>query len=175
MFHKRQLISVAVLALALGFPVSAATSAKDLAVATRALGFVEPSFRGSVKTVVYYNAGNSASLTEANQIRTALTGKKIKGAALSVSVVPASNVRAASNAQVVFLASGVGSRQSAIFDAASAANAITISSDLSCVRRGFCVVGVKSAPKTEIIVNRSAGRKSRVSFTSAFLMLVKEI
>lgn len=156
-------------------PIAVWASEKEVSVATRALGFVEPKLKGNVKAVVFYNKGNASSLSEARSIRTALAKKNVKGAGFSVTLAPASNASAASGSKVVFLTSGLKPRHRAIFNAASSAKAVTISSDLSCVRSNLCVIGVKSSPKTEILVSRNARQKTRVRFSSAFLMLVKEI
>lgn len=165
----------AVLASTTLAPTSVNASEKEVAVATRALSFIEPTLKGSVKTVVFYKDGDAASRSEAQRIRSALSGKKVKGASFSVTLASASNTSAASGAKVVFVARGLKSRHASIFSAASAARAITISSDLSCVRSGKCVVGVKSSPKAEILVSRQARQKTKVGFASAFLMLVNEV
>ncbi len=175
MKNKKLIAATVALASTMLAPTAIWASEKNVTVAARALGFIEPKLSGSVRAVVFYNKGNSASLAEARSIRTALSKKKVKGASFSVTLASAANTSAASGSKVVFLTRGLKSRHKAIFSAASSARAITISSDLSCVRTNMCVVGVKSSPKTEILVSRSARQKTRVRFSSAFLMLVKEV
>jgi hypothetical protein len=50
-----------------------------------------------------------------------------------------------------------------------------ITSDAAAVQAGQCVMAVKSDPKVEILINRSAAASSSVGFGSAFLLMAHAI
>ncbi len=145
----------------------AATSAKDVAVAVRALGFSEPRLTPAAEIVILYEAGDEASEADAKAIRGGVSGRG------AVRLAPSSELSSISGARVVFLAAGV-RNQPAIFAAASRQRAVTISSDMNCVKEAHCVIGVKAQPTVQIVVSRSAREASNVRFSQAFLMLVRE-
>lgn len=151
----------------------AATSQKDIAVLARVLAFMEPGLTGVVPAVIFYESGDPASEADARFIRAAIANSGLKNAQLTARLVSSREVGAIAGAKVVFLAAGT-SNQAAIFAASAKQGAITISTDMNCVRAGRCVVGVRSTPKVEIVVGRSAREASRVRFSQAFLMLVRE-
>jgi hypothetical protein len=159
--------------LLLAAAANAATSAKDVAVLSRVLGFVEPPLGGVVPIVIFYEQGDAASESDAKLIQATLASGGVKGATLKIRLSPSSDTTAVSGTKIVFIAAGT-NNQAAIFSAAAGQGAVTVSGDMNCVRAGHCVVGVRSSPKVEIVVNRGASGASRVRFSKAFLMLVTE-
>jgi hypothetical protein len=154
-------------------PAVAETVNRNLAVAARALGFLEPKLSGPTNVAIVYDAGDEASASDAREIARALPGLAPKGASFQTQLVPQTGLGAIAKARVVFLAVRV-SNQAAIFAAASKVHAVTLSFDLGCVTGGRCVIGVRAAPKVEILVSRAARQASGVAFSQAFLMLVTE-
>lgn len=154
-------------------PAGGATSSKEIAVAARAIGFMEPR-PGVIPVVVVYQDGNAASAADANMIKAQLERTPIRGATLRVTTASSGNAGAIGGAKVAFLAEGV-ANQAGVFAVASRSGVLTISSEMGCVAAGRCAVGVRSEPTVEIVVNRRALAASRVGFSKAFLMLVREI
>lgn len=154
-------------------PASADTTAKDLQVFGKTLGFVEPGLSGTVSTAIVYDAGSKA---EADAIAAAMgAGFQAGGVTLKPVLVDVSSLSSLGSHKVAILTGGLGSKHAAIFAAASAAKVITVSTDESCVRGGNCVMGVKSVPSVQILVNKAAAQKSSISFKQAFRMMVTEI
>lgn len=151
------------------------TSDKDLQVATRALGFLDPALAGTVTTAIVYDKGNAASQAEAQKIVAAFgAGLAAKGATLKPKLVDVDQIGQMGDAKVVVLTSGLGGKQAGIFAEAAKRGAVTVSTDMACVNSGKCVVGVASAPKVEIVISKAAREASKVKFAAAFLMMVKE-
>lgn len=168
------MVAKAFIALAVLLPPASAlaeTSAKDMAVASRALGFLEPRLSGTTPVTIFYEAGDGASEADARAIRSGIANGN--GATFQSRLASSSDIGALAGAKVVFLAAGI-RNQPAIFAAAARQRALTISSDMGCVKAGRCVIGVRAQPAVEIIVSRAAREASNVNFSRAFLMLVKE-
>jgi hypothetical protein len=165
--------AVFALTAACAVPADAQSPGRNMAVAARALGFLEPRLSGPTPVAIVYDAGDSASEADAREIARGLAAAAPSGVSFQTQLVPASGLGAIGRARVVFLASGVSS-QAAVFAVASKAHAVTVSFDLGCVNAGRCVIGVRTAPKVEILVSRAARQSSGVAFSQAFLMLVTE-
>ncbi|WP_281300305.1 MULTISPECIES: YfiR/HmsC family protein [unclassified Iodidimonas] len=153
-----------------------ATSEKDLQVATRALSFVSDLPPGSLDTAIIYDAGNGASKSDADAILAFLTANPAAGKSKLVPrLLPAGDLSALAGAKIAFVADQTTAFLPAIAAEAKSKAVITVSSDRACVEGGACVVGVSSAPRVEILVNKAAAEATGTSFGSAFLMLIKEI
>jgi hypothetical protein len=121
-----------ILAAALPTAARAETSVKDLAVVTRALGFLEPRLAGAISVAIVYADGDEASIADARQIRMGFASSAIKGVGFQPRLVAASDTAALAGARVIFLATGAG-HQAAIAAAAVKAHAVTVSSNMACV------------------------------------------
>jgi hypothetical protein len=151
----------------------AETNPRNIAVATRAVGFMVPKLAGVTPVAVVHAAGDSASEADANQIARALSSASVNGLIFKPQLVASNDLGAISRVKVVFVASRT-PNQAAVFNAASKAHAVTISFDMGCVAAGHCIVGVRTSPKVEIVVSRAARQASGINFSQAFLMLVTE-
>jgi hypothetical protein len=157
-------------------PITAfAVTDKDIQVATRTIGFIEPALAGSVPTAIVYDKNNATSRSEAEQIRALLLANgTVKAAILKPLLVEVDALDGLASFRVAFLTSGLSAQQAAVFRETSRRGIITVSTDLSCVNAAHCVVGVSSSPKVQIIVSRAARAASNAKFGSAFMMLVTE-
>jgi hypothetical protein len=152
-----------------------ASADKDIQVAVRTIGFVEPAYTGQVTTAIVYDKSSAASRAEAEQIRAALMAKgSVKSATLRPQLVEQDALDGLASSKIAILTTGLSSQHEAIFREASRRGILTISTDMSCVTAGRCVVGVTSSPKVQIVVNRAARAASNTRFGAAFLMLVTE-
>jgi len=125
---------------------------------------------------ITFEPGNALSEADAAALERAI-GKGLSAgrATIRSKRVPVSSLGGLNGTRAVFVTSGLRQEQASIAAAASRLSVPTISADLDCVQAGRCVVGIRSTPRVEIIVNRAAARAANIRFGSAFLMLVKEI
>ncbi|WP_374763041.1 hypothetical protein [Yunchengibacter salinarum] len=128
--------------------------------------------------VVVYDAKNPGSRRIATQLVAAIDAV---GATTSPArMIPATDLMALNRRSLVLVPAGQAHLHDAVARAGRARELLTVSGDLSCVESGRCVIGVTDrTPATrrgglEILVNRSACKKSRHSFRVAFRMLVRE-
>jgi hypothetical protein len=75
----------------------------------------------------------------------------------------------------VIVAAGSGAIHATMAAVAAQSNALSASTDMSCVQAGHCVLGVRAAPKVEIYVSGSAATKAELVFEQAFRLMVKEL
>lgn len=134
----------------------------------RAIGFVNNLPRGAVDAVIV--DGPNASTLHQLMARGATGG----GVTLATRILPLEDL-AGSGARVIVVPEGQGAAHAAIAAAARSLRAVTISTDLSCVHAGYCVLGVSTYPRADIIVSRAAADASRVSFSRAFREMIREI
>jgi hypothetical protein len=124
---------------------------------------------------VIYDSRNKESLDDARNIMSWLSAAPggAKTSLLPV-LLDAHTLDEVRNVRVAFVASATETDYGAITDFARKNGVLTISSELSCVRAGICIVGVTSAPRVEVILNRQLSQASGVEFTEAFRMMVTE-
>lgn len=146
----------------------ASTSARDLQVVARAVGFINGLPRGIVDVAVVDGPGADAVM--------AMMGAGVAAGGVTLSPRRVSlNQLAASGARVIIVPEGQGASHAAIAAAAQRLHAVTLSTDMACVRAGHCVVGVAAQPRVEIVVSRSASRDANISFAQAFRVMIREI
>lgn len=178
-FLKRKtmklIVKVMFLSVALfSFSANAATTEKDLQVVARAAAFTEGLAKGDIQAAIVYDAGSAASKADADGIAAIMGGGlSASGVTLKPMLVSSGSLGSLGGAGVVIIADGSGAVQGAAFSAAG--GKLTVSTDFSCVQSGKCVMGVRSEPKVEIVVNRNAAAGAGVSFAQAFRMMISEI
>lgn len=159
------LLSAAVI---LGAQAQAATSARDLQVIARAVGFVEGLPRGSVDVAVVDGPG-------ADEVIAAMgSGVAGGGVTLTPRRVPVGAL-AGSGVRVIIVPEGQVGSHAAIAAAARSLHAVTLSTDMACVNSGKCVVGVAAEPRVDIVVSRAAATASAIAFQQAFRVMIREI
>jgi hypothetical protein len=154
---------------------AAAVTDKDVLVASRTIGFIEPALTGSIPTAIIYDKNNATSRSEAELIKSALVSiNKVKTATIKPQLVDIEALDGLANSKVAFLTSGLSSQQAAIFKETSRRGIVSISTDMSCVTSERCVVGVASSPKVQIVISRTARVATNAKFGAAFMMLITE-
>jgi hypothetical protein len=154
--------------LVLAPDAQAATTTRDLQVIARAVGFLNGLPRGVVDVAIVDGPGADALLAAMGRNLTA-GGITLNPRRVSVGALATSGVR------VIIVPEGQGAYHAAIAAAARRLNAVTLSTDMSCVRANRCVVGVASSPRVEIVVSHAAAAEARVSFAQAFRVMIREI
>jgi hypothetical protein len=161
-------MAIAAAAVILSANANATTNARDLQVAARAVGFINGLPRGAIDVAVVDGPGADAVLAAMG------TGVSAGGVTLSPRRVSL-NLLAASGARVIIVPEGQTTSHPAIAAAAVRLRAVTLSTDMACVRAGYCVIGVTAQPRVEIVVSRRAARAAHVSFAQAFRVMFREI
>jgi len=175
MLERNRLLPAWAVVLALAAPIVAhADPAKDLAVAGRALTFLENGPSGHAVLGVVFDPGKPGSVAEKNAIMAALGGGYPAGAVtLTGKAVPASEVGGVSGVAALYITTGV--NYGAVGGEAKAKKLVTVGSDPACVNSGACVMGVSTDPKVDITVNRATAAAVGVAFKAAFRMMIHEI
>jgi hypothetical protein len=168
----------ALMAIAIIFPLSAAraeVTPKDLQVMARALGFTEKPATGDVTIGIVYAPSNPQSAKEAEDLQK-LMGDGLKAGAmvLKPKLVKIDEV-ASADAGAFLLTEGVDADASKLAAATKAKQKPCVTTDIAQVQSGACVMGIKSEPKVEIIVNKAAAADSGVSFAASFRMMITEL
>jgi len=79
------------------------------------------------------------------------------------------------NVRLFLLTDGVGEAAAEVATAAKANRIVCITTDIEQVKNGNCVMGVRSVPRIEILVNHAAAAASGIVFSTAFRMLITEL
>ena len=153
-----RILSAAGLAVLLSSAASAQTTERDLAVVGRALvdvGAIVPTF-----------------CIGATEIHGVTAATIISGVTLNGQLVPLG--QSVSGVDAALFVGGAAGDAGAV-QAATSAGVMTVSTDMTCVQAGNCVMGVQSEPAVRIVVNSAAASSASVSFSTAFAMMVEEI
>ena len=157
----------AALALSVCAPAQANTSARELHLIARAIGFVRGMPRGAVDVAVIDGEGADAVMAAMRPGVTA-GGVTLFARRVSLDELEQSRVR------VIVVPEGQREAHARIASIARRMHAVTASTDLACVQADYCVVGVSAQHSNQIRVSREAAEASDVSFSVAFRVLVSE-
>lgn len=158
-------------------PVLADVGVKDIQVLARTIGFTAPPMTGAVKVAIIADASVAQSQKDADALKEIMgSGFPAGAATLSpVMVTPAQLDGGLDGVAIAFVTGGLAAHHGRIFAATNGKKVLTVSTDLACVQAGRCVMGIKTDPKVEIIVNKSAAEAAALSFAPAFRMMVTEL
>jgi hypothetical protein len=160
--------------LSAGEATSAQMASSAVLVAGRVASFLQPGLSGTVTAAIIYRPGDAGSERETRAIERALGGGLVVGSlTLRPHRVSSNALGDLAGAKVAFVTVGTDYRE--IAAAASARSILTIGSDPACTRAAQCVVTISASSRVQITVSRAATRAARLKFSSAFLMLIKEI
>ncbi len=155
-------------------PTFAEMTPTDLQIAARALSFMERPLAGSVRVGILYAPDNPRSVREAEALRDLLAaGQKAGKLELTPSLVGIHDV-AAAKVDLFFLA-GFVSVAAANGAGISALKVPCVTTDIAQVEGGACLMGVRSSPKVQIMINRAAARATGVTFATVFRVMITEI
>jgi hypothetical protein len=152
----------------------AAVTPTDLQVAARALSFMERPLVGSVRVGILYAPNDPRSVREAEALRdllgTGLKAGKLELKPLLVKIGDAATARV----DLFFLTEFVSAAQ-----ASAAGIAVRkvpcVTTDIPQVVSGACLMGVRSSPKVQIMINRAAAKDSGITFATVFRVMITEI
>jgi len=139
------------------------------------LGFLENPPTGEVRVGIVYAPGDPRSIAEAASLRDTLKGGLRAGNFVLRSVMVTIDEVEQAKVDLFFLTHGIGEAATKVAAASDAKRIPCVTTDIAQVKRGTCVVGVRSEPRAEILVNRAAADASGTIFSTAFRMLITEI
>jgi hypothetical protein len=169
---KGALVAAAALFLV---PITAlADGGREVQVAGRTLSFLDNGPTGKVVFAIVFDPSKPASVAEKDEVMAAIGSGMSAGSATIVGrAVELNNLGSAGDAGAFYLTHGVNYTAAGAF--AKSKKILSISSDMTCVQSGACVMGVAASPKVEIVVNSATAQASGISFKAAFKMMIKEI
>jgi hypothetical protein len=151
---------------------AASITDQDVRLMVRAIGFLRPEPNDGGIVAIAYEASNPASRQDAEAIAGYFgSGLKAGRAVLLPRVVDGRQLISGGYVAII-TASGV--NIDLVAAAGRALHIPCLTGEVSLVRSGRCVMSVKSDPKVEITVSRSAAANGDVTFASAFLMMVSQ-
>lgn len=170
-----RLVAVASLMLA-DLPAQADVTSTDVQVVARALSFISDPLSGTVRVGIVYSESSARSLREARSLRSILgDGFRIGNIELMPVLIEAAAARTA-DVDLFFLTEFLSEEQTPQLMADSTGRRILcVTTDLAQVRSGACVMGVRSQPKVEVIVNRAAAAASDIEFSTVFRVMITEL
>jgi len=156
--------------------VRADVTAKDLQLLGRALTNLDPPASGAVNFAIVYAPDNPDSGKEADDIKKLLgDGLAVGAVTIKPLMVKVNDTVSVADVAGYLMTKGTGpvsAKMNALFKASKKP---CVTFDVDQVRGGSCVLSVRSAPAVEIYVSKAAAAANGVSFTGAFLMLIKEL
>lgn len=169
-------IALLSLLLALSPQARAEVTQRDLQVASRALGFMEPPFTGALRLGIVYAPDRPVSSRQARQIAAMMSsGMSTGNITLMPVLVQLSEVDDAT-VDLFLLTSNLGEVGSGQFREAWLARGIPcLTTDIEQVRAGNCLLGIRSSPKVEILLNSRTAARVGVTFASVFRMMIVEL
>ena len=90
-------------------------------------------------------------------------------------LIAARNLSALENKDVAFVTGSLGAWHAAIAEASARRRIVTVTNDLACVISGNCVMGVRSEPRVQVVINRKLAERSSIEFAPGFRLLVTEL
>jgi hypothetical protein len=171
------LIYILTFTLALTCPAYA-TDQQDLSVALKTLPLLTTKMTSPASVVIVYDPAAPESKQDAEGIKAIIdNGLEAPGdIKLSAQMLSTVDPLKLSGVRIVFMAQGLPARDyDNIASVASAVGALTICTDIDCVRANKCVLGVVSKPRVEVYYSPAAADRSKISFVSAFTMLAKQV
>jgi hypothetical protein len=155
-----------------------ATDRLDLSVGLKTLPLLTNKILGPAIVAIVFDPASAESMADADAIKGSFDeGLGGPGSvALNGVLTSASDLGAIDRAKIIVVAKGVGqSALDAVAAAADATGALSISTDLDCVKAQKCVLGIISKPNVEIYISRRAAEAAKVEFAPAFTMLARPI
>ena len=171
---KRLFALVTALSIGAAYSTGAEVTPTDLQVAARALSFMEKPLTGTVRVGILYEPASPRSSQQAQDLARMLgSGMQAGRVELRPALVPIGDA-ATANVDMYFLTEFVppGTASGA---ALHSVNRPCVTTDISQVESGACLMGVSSKPKVAIVVNRAAAQRSGITFATVFRVMITEI
>lgn len=160
--------------LASSAQAGAEVTATDLHVVGRALSFMTQPFVGETRLGIVFDPANVRSAQQARRLEAMLgNGMEVGNVTLMPVSVPVSEM-ATADVDLFFMTEHLEAPANDVSHAARKKGIPCITVDMRQVQSGACVMGVRSAPKVEILVNRKAAEATGTQFATVFRMMITE-
>jgi ABC-type uncharacterized transport system substrate-binding protein len=147
----------------------------DLQVAARALSFMEAPLTGTVRVGIVHDPANPRSTRQAQEMQVMLSdGLQVGNVELRPVMVGLDEASAA-DVDLFFLTEYLSSQELLLAAISTTRQIPCITTDVAQVQRGACLMGVRSTPKVEILVNRAASIDSGMAFATVFRVMITEL
>jgi len=158
------------------FPTHAETNAKEFKAFSKILSLSKNLPAGRIELGVVYNASNATSKADFDAIK-AMIGNGFKGPKHQITlkeVAPADIAN--SGTPVLFVTEGLDAgTQGKVAEIAKKNKVLTVSTDMTCVESGNCILGIDVSKGVKVLMNGNSYRNSGLKFDAAFEFMVKEI
>jgi hypothetical protein len=151
-------------------------SAKDIQVIGRTLSFMEGRSGIVIELGIVYLRDEPESVRQAQDMASVLGNGLAAGKVeLRPRLLAADQLGQLSGVDALFIVPTAARAASATAQAAERLHVPTISTDVGCAMAGLCVLAFHSEPTVEIFYSVSAAAGTKVRFTPAFRMLVRQL
>ena len=155
-----------------------ATDQLDLSIALKTLPLLTNKMTGSTNVAVIYDPAIPATRVDAEAIKSILDNDLAPPDDLKLvtQLISTNQMSGMGTVKIAFLAHGLPQSDfTTIYNASSTAGALTICTDIECVKENQCILGIVSKPQVQVYYSASAAEAAKVTFASAFTMLAKQI
>ena len=155
---------------------SADVTATDIQVAARALGFMSRPPKGRLTVGIVYSRQSPASEQAARRLRDLLAGGYRVGAVEFAPLLVEAGIARNVDVDLYFLSPHLRPVETPPLVApAAAAPRLCVTTDIAQVEAGRCILGVRSRPRVEVLVNRSAAAANGITFSTVFRVMITEL
>lgn len=157
-------------------PALADWTKTDVQVAARALSFVADPLSGTVRVGIVYASDSPRSLRQAHSLRSMLAGGLRIGTVELRPVLIDSTEAANADVDLFFLTEFIPTDGAPnLLSDTTGRPILCVTTDITQVRSGSCIMGVRSQPKVEVFVNREAASTNGVTFSTVFRVMITEL
>jgi ABC-type uncharacterized transport system substrate-binding protein len=147
----------------------------DLQIAARALSFMEDPLTGTVRVGIVHAPTNARSARQAEDLRSMLAGGLQVGSLELRPVMVRLDEAQVADVDLFFLTEYLNPHEVPLSAVSAARRIPCVTTDIAQVQSGACIMGVRSAPKIEILVNRAASIASGMAFATVFRVMITEL
>jgi len=167
---------VFILSLVIIAPSYAETSQKDVMIVVRTFSFLANPPTGMVDLAVVYDPSKPTSVEDKENVYLTIDGGTQVGSILVRSIpVPITDIDTLRKYHFILFTSDLDIAYVHEVNSLISDSTVTMSTNLTYVREGDCVLGVISEPKVRILVNSLALKKANLQFLTTFRMIVTEV
>jgi hypothetical protein len=177
----RNILATALIATGLLLPLNAGAQPaayvtdKDIEVAVRTFSFIYGMPKGDITIEIVYDPDNSASLTEANQLKKIIgAGDEFANRLVRAKMVPLAQM-GSTKSRIAYVTHGLQPHYDVLLEKARSNKMLTFSTDFQCVGSQKCVMGVEADPGIKIEISRAATAASELEFSQALKLMIREV
>ncbi|MDP9127182.1 MAG: hypothetical protein M3N08_02825 [Pseudomonadota bacterium] len=154
-----------------------ATERQDIVAGLDTLPMMVDKISGDVTMAIIFDAAIPASKADADNVKAIVdAGINVPGGGkLSALLVNVNDLAKLSRVRLAFMTTGLAPHFADINLVTSAASVLTVSTDISCVTAGACIIGISNSPKLAIYFNKAAADAAKIEFSQGFAMLVRQL